>query len=184
MLDARGGRDREAAHVQLVDDRVAHRPPERLVALPVVAAVVDDHGAHRRLEVVARLAGVDRLPERVRVALGVRVEQHLLRVEAVSAAGGAVDAVGVVVARRQPAHVHVPEMEAPVMHRVERDRRDRVQVVVRVEQEQLDARRLLREEGEVDSAVVDRGAERLWLARARRSGGGQRSSGGGFVSSV
>ena len=45
--------------------------------------------------------------------------------------------------------------------RVERDRRDRVHVVVRVEEQQLDARRLLREEGEVDAAVVDRRAERL-----------------------
>ena len=75
--------------LQLVDDRVAHRPLERLVALPVVAALVDDHGAHRRLEVVARLARVDRLPERVRVALRVRVEQHLLVVEAVAAAARA-----------------------------------------------------------------------------------------------
>jgi hypothetical protein len=57
----------------------------------------------------------------------------------------------------------MPEVEAAVPERVERDRRDRVHVVVPVEEEQLDTRRLLREEGEVDSSVVDGRSERLGL---------------------
>jgi hypothetical protein len=55
-------------------------------------------------------------------------------------------------------------VEAPVPDRVERDRRDRVQVVMPVEEEEIDARRLLREEGEVDPSVVDGRSERLGLS--------------------
>ena len=66
--------------------------------------------------------------------------------------------------------------------RVERDRRDRMHVVVPVEEEQLDARRLLREEGEVHSPVVDGRAERLGRPRSK-VGRGQRLSGGGVFSS-
>ena len=161
MLDARALRAREAADVHLVDDRVAHRSVQRLVAFPVVRARVDDHSAHRGGEVVAGPARLDRLPQRVRVALRVRVEQHLLGVEPLAGVVfRPVDPERVVVAGAEAADVHVPEMEAPVPDRVERDRRDRLLVVVRIEQEQLDARRVAGEDGEVDSAVVDRRAER------------------------
>ena len=47
-------------------------------------------------------------------------------------------------------------------------------VVVRVEEQQLDARRVLREEGEVHSSVVHRRAERL--AACPRSNVGRRSA--------
>jgi hypothetical protein len=78
------------------------------------------------------------------------------------------DAIGVVVAGAEATDVHVPEVEAAVPDRVERDSRDRVHVVVSVEEKQLDARRLLREEGEVDPPIVDGRPERLGLPRLER----------------
>jgi hypothetical protein len=52
-------------------------------------------------------------------------------------------------------------VEAPVQNGVERDRGDRLDVVVGVEEQQLDRGCILGVDGEVDAAVIDGRAERL-----------------------
>ena len=73
----------------------------------------------------------------------------------------AVHPVGIAHPGRHPDDVDVPEVEGPVDARVELDGLDRLRRVVALEDEQLDARRVLREEGEVGALGVGRRAERM-----------------------
>ena len=79
--DFRAGRAREAADVELVDDRLLERARERPVALPVVGPGVDDDAAERGGDVVAGKPR-RRSDPRARVhAARVRVKQHLVAVK-------------------------------------------------------------------------------------------------------
>ena len=62
---------------------------------------------------------------------------------------------------RHARDVDVPEVEGPVDARVERDGLDRLRRVVALEEQQLDRRRVLREEREVRALGVGRRAERM-----------------------
>ena len=161
---------REALHVNLVDDRVRPRRQRRLVVLPV-EGVVDDDALRDRVRVVlvvalevgvwparrdvrqrARNPMVDRAVDRLRV----RVDQELRRVEAVTALGcpGAVHAVGVPLARPDPGEVAVPDVSRALFQR------HAGLAVLVVEQAELDALGVLREEREVRAVTVPRRPER------------------------
>jgi hypothetical protein len=76
--DARARRAGEAAHVQLVDDRVGKRTLERPVAFPVVLGRFDHRPAQRGGDIVASGARRCAAPARGHDAPRVRVEEHLL----------------------------------------------------------------------------------------------------------
>ena len=157
MFDARGRMPREAADVHLVDHHLVDRPVERAIALPVVVGHVDDHAAQRRGQIVAGPAGVGPIPERIRIAAAVGVDEDFVGVEAKALAvqvGGAVNAIGVVGARLQSLDVHVPEEKGLVHRRVELDRLHRLAIVVRIEQQQLDGRGVAREDREVHAGRI------------------------------
>ena len=157
---------REPLDVQLVDDRLRPRPPERRVALPVERPVDHDRPRDRRGGVLpvdhvlltrrvredAGPAEADRPLDRLRV----RVDQELRRVEAV--AGRRLPRPGdpVAVALARP---HARQVDVPVVRRPLADL-DALLAVLVVEQAELDARGVLAEEGEVRAAAVPGGAER------------------------
>ena len=152
----------EATNVQLVDDGLGERPAQRPVALPVIAAGVGDDALHRRRGVAARPARGpavevrrhgDRQP--------VRIEQDLVAVEALAPfrLERPVGAVGVDLSGSQAGHHGMPVVVRPMGGRAERnDSRRRGRRLV-IEQQQLDERRVLREDAEVDAARHDGGAE-------------------------
>ena len=185
VLDAGGRRRREAADVHLVDDRrrssaraAARRPPSRSRAPSTITARIDDSRLSPGRHASTGFQSVFVLP----FAYG--SSSTFSVVEAVSGRVRAVDAVGVVVARREAADVHVPEVEAAVDVRVERDRRDRVQR--RRARRRAGARRRSRPPRRAtkftppSSTVAPSGCGRPALERRER---GQRSSGGGLFSS-
>ena len=169
MRRARGRGLGEAADVHLVDDRVLHRAPERLVALPVVVGHVDDDAAQRVREVVLRTAGLDPVPERRGGAASVRVDQDLVRVEAMTLTMkvlGAVDPICIAHPGRHPGDMDVPEVEGPVGIGVEDDRLDRLGRVVTLEDQQLDAGGMAGEEREVGALAIGCRPERVRATRA------------------
>ena len=158
---------REAAHVQLVDDRLVPRRLELPVALPVEARVDDDAARHRRGvvgevghgvvlagDVRMRVAGV---PAHAAVDhLGVGVEQQLRGVEAMAVLGRvrAVDAEAVALPGADAGEVAVP-VEGRALRQLEA-----ALGAVGVEQAQLDALRVLGEHGEVRTRAVPRRTQR------------------------
>ncbi len=165
----RARRTGETADVRLVDDEILHRAVQRFVALPVVVGEVDHHRTQRGGHVVAGYAGRAPLPQGVIQTAGVRVDEDLLVVEPVPLAAGlvAVGAEGpqrVEERRVQAPQVHVPDGEAAVGLRVEGDALERLDRIVRVEQQQLHARCMLGEEGKIDAEFVGVGAERMAVA--------------------
>jgi hypothetical protein len=92
--------------------------------------------------------------------LRVGVEDELVRIEAVAAlrGEGAVDPVAVQLARVDVRQVAVPDHVGLLG---QRDRHRLGLGIERVEQAELDAGRVLREDGEVDADAVPRGAERI-----------------------
>ncbi len=165
----------EALDVGLVDDRLVPRPPRRPVALPVEAGV-DDHAArHGRrrvlvveLEVGVRVLGVGDVGQGVGLVpghrpvdrLGVRVEQELVRVEAVPVLRRErpVDAVAVALPRADPRQVAVPVVGRAV------GELDPVLVAGLVEQAELGQLRVLGEDREVRAPPVPRRPERERVA--------------------
>ena len=156
----------EPLDVRLVDHRLVHRGVRRPVVLPV-EAVVDDHrlgDRGRRVLVVALEVGVvagvgirdvgqdvAAVPAHLALdRLGVRVDQQLVRVEAVAGARvvRAVDAVAVALAGADAGQVDVP-VERGALGEL-----DALLGVVVVEQAQLDPLRVLGEQGEVGSVPV------------------------------
>ncbi len=95
--------------------------------------------------------------------LCIRVEQQLVRVEALALLGlvGAVDAVAVELAGFQSRHVAVPDEVGALAQLQPRD----FAPAGLVEEAELDALGMAREEREVDALVVPGGAERIGGAR-------------------
>ena len=166
----------EAAHVRLVDDRLAPRRLGRPVVAPV-EAIVDDHALRdargavalvdrqvgllvaRRVQLVAehRLRPVDLAPGR----LGVRIDEQLARVAAVPALGrvGAVHAKAVELPGRQARHVAVKDVSGGLV-KIETIRLARG--IVGVVEADLDAGRDLRPDREVHAGAVEGGAPGVW----------------------
>src|SRR5207245_6240436 len=109
--DAGGGRAREAAYVELVDDRLRERPGQRPVALPVVGGRVDHRRAQRGGDVVARPDRRTAIPEGGGDAARIRVEQHLLPVERERAAARPIGTVRIGRTGSEAGDEHVPEVE-------------------------------------------------------------------------
>ena len=177
VLANAGVAHREALDVRLVDHRLVHRRVGRAVVLPL-EAIVDDHalrdrqrvvgGVHHEVGVVAGTR-VGLVREHVAAAeahlaldrLRVRVDQQLVRVEAVAGARvvGAVDAVAVALPGTDAGQVHVP-----VERRALADLDPLLDVLV-VEQAQLDALGVLGEQREVGALPVPGRTQRERPAR-------------------
>src|SRR5947207_4235081 len=134
----------EALDVELVDDRVLPRRARRLVVAPAEGAV-DDLAAP---EARANLAD-----DQFRVG----VEHQLRCVEAMAVLGRAVDAIAVQQARASIGQIAVPDEVGALaqLHALE------LAPAARIEQAELDARGVLREEREVDAGAVPSRAERV-----------------------
>ena len=166
---------REPFHVHLVDDGVGPRGRRRPVVLPVEVLVDDDAlGDRRRVVVTVRHEIGVRIRSRnvrqgVRTVmqhrpldrLRIRVDQQLVRIEAV--ADGrvvrTVHAIPVALPRTDAAHIAMP-VERGSLGQLD----PRLAICV-VEQAELDATRVLREEREVRAAPVRRRTEGERLAR-------------------
>ncbi len=160
----------EALHVQLVDDRLVPGAPQEVVALPLERLVEDDRLGDRggivgrvHEQVVAVLVGegASAIPlHRPLDRLRVRVDQQLVRVEAVPPLGGPrpVDPVAVALPGADPGEIAVP-----VVRRVAGELVAGLDVRV-VEEAQHDTLRVLRREGEVRTAAVPARAERERLS--------------------
>src|SRR5262249_40411156 len=114
VLDSRGRMPGEAANVHFVDDQFVHRPGEKLVSLPVVVVNVDDNAAHGGRQIVGRPDSVVAANERLGVAQGIRVDQHLVAVEAKPSAVEilwSINTVGVKSAGLEALDIHVPQEE-------------------------------------------------------------------------
>ena len=139
----------EAGDVHLIDDHVPHRPAERLVALPVVIMNVDDDAAHRGSQIVGRPNGIVAVEQRLGVAQGIRVNQHLVAIEAKASAMEIlwpIDTVGVMSARLEAPDVDVPEKKRLVDGRLELDDLDWLDVVLLGEEKQLNGGGISRED--------------------------------------
>jgi hypothetical protein len=162
---------REPADVRFVEHRTVQRRSRERVATPVESRI--DHDRARGAELV-RL-GRDEIAvgafERVRETpvvpaldavdgLRIRIEQANLRIEAQPSGWivRPVNAVGVALARRDPDDVTVPHERRAVSQRYTGLR------AVGVEQTQIDVRRVLRVEREIDPFAVPRGPERVGRA--------------------
>src|SRR5271170_7182573 len=90
----------------------------------------------------------------------IRVEQQLVRVEAVALIGliGAVHAIAIDCARPDPRHVAMPNLIGVFG---EIDARG-LALAFLVEQADLDSARMRREQGEIDAVPVPGGPERVW----------------------
>src|SRR6516162_10482846 len=154
----------ETGDMHLVNDQVICRPPERLVAFPVVIVSVDDDAAHRGREIVGRPCGIVPVEERLGVAQRVWVNQDLVAVETKPSAAEVlrpVDAVRIMSARLEASDVDVPEKESLVFRGLELDNLDWLDVILPNEEKQLDAYRVPREDGEIHSLLIDGGAQRV-----------------------
>ena len=130
----------EASDVHLVDDHVLHRAAERLVSLPVVVAHVDDHAAHGGRQIVGRPDGIIAVEKLLRIAQGIRVNQHVVAVKAKSLTVEIlwpVNTVRVMSTRLEALDVDVPEKESLVDGGIELDDLDRLDVIVPLKQKQL-----------------------------------------------
>src|SRR5271165_4622005 len=115
---------REAGDVHLVNDCRGKTPMQRLVALPIVRAVVDDrafHGDRVLLCVSGRPAAGIRLGHDDRAPIW--VEQGLARIETQATLGieGTKRAIGVELSGTDPRHENVPIVIGAVLARIEGD---------------------------------------------------------------
>jgi hypothetical protein len=178
ILAHTGPKLREALDVELVDDRLLPRRPrpDDLIVLPLERRVDHDRLRHRRRrvgrvdgEVSVLRAGAGHVRERARRTpvdgavdrLRVRVDQQLRGIEAVPRQRlvRAVHAIAVALPRPDARQVAVPVERGPFVQL------DALFPVVAVEQAQLDALGVLREEREVRAGAIPLGAERERVAR-------------------
>ncbi len=161
----------EAAHVHLVDDAIVARVVRVLVALPVEGRI--DHAALRDQgrgvvavagQVVA--LGADQVAEEgvapgepPREAARVRIEQQLVGVEAMTLRRlvRAVYAIAVELPGREARHVAVPDEVGALAQR----EACVLAPAARVEQAQLDAFGVAREEREIDPGAIPGRAQRV-----------------------
>ena len=156
---------REPLDVQLVDHRLGPGAPQRRVPLPVERVVGHDRARDRRRRVlsvqhvlVARRVGEHPRPaepDRAFDRLRIGIDQELRRVEAM--AGGRLprpaDPVAVALSRADAGEVDVPVVRGPLGDV------DALLAALVVEQAELDAVRVLAEEGEVRPVAVPGRAE-------------------------
>jgi hypothetical protein len=162
---------REAADVGLVHDGVVPRHARAAgLTLPVEVGIDDHRARHERravalveravvhrLHLVAEHRGVP--AQRAGVGARVRIEQQLVRIEAVAAVRlvRAVDAIAVERAGPDVGQVAVPDLVG------ELGQRDPLELLLAagVEEADLDLRRVRREEREVDALAVPRRSARI-----------------------
>ncbi len=157
---------RQALDVGLVDDRVVVGDPQLAVAVPLEERV-DDHAMHRvrrRVGVVAGVGVTEFVGEERRVpvdlaldGLGVRVQQQLVRVEAVAARRivRAVDPVAVFLAGLDLRQVAVPDVA------VHLGQLDPGLGQVISQQAEFDPFRLFAEQGEIGAGAIKGGSQRV-----------------------
>jgi hypothetical protein len=153
----------EAAHMHLVHNGLHGWPPERSVALPVVGGRIDHHALHRgRAVVPGRAGGAAIVAGRHGHAPAIGVEEDLLGIEAQAICGipRPLDPIAVDLAWLRAGDEHVPVVVGPVGDRVDADRARGLSIVDVVEEQQLDAGGMLREDAEVRPTLAWRRAER------------------------
>ena len=167
----------EALHMKLVDLGLVQRSARPSVVTPIEAVVDDDRAGHIGravvrirfvlvpcavgIEAVGEDGGVprDRAFDRARV----RIEQELGRIAAIAARRlpRSMNAIAVALPGHDAGHVAVPA-EGAGLRKIQSPL-----VPGLVEQAQLHTRRDLREDGEVDAAAIERGAQRVPACPAR-----------------
>ena len=165
--DARAGVPREARHVHLVDHRGGEGPAEGGVALPVVSVGIHDHAPHGDLRVVARAARRETIvPVRHDDGARIGIEKDFRGIvaEAARRVEGTGRPVRVDLSGAQAGHERVPVVVGAVGRRVEPDHAGRLGVARALEEQQLQGRRVPREDTEVDAALHGGGAQREALA--------------------
>ncbi len=153
----------KAPDMQLIDDRILRRHPQRLVALPVV--VVGQHDAANRVVRACAVATARRAVP-TRGIDGTRPGVHQLDafVEHPAVAArvpGALHAPGVTGARRQVQHQHMPAEKGVIQLRVEFDHLERPLAGPIGVQQQRRAGGVPAVDGEIDALVNDAGARRI-----------------------
>ena len=99
--------------MRLGNNCVRHRTIKRLIAFPIIARRIDDDGPNGRSHVVFGRAGVAAIPEKMRVATGVRIDENLIWVESLPRGiRVAIDPVTPVM--RQVALMDVPSTRAAI----------------------------------------------------------------------
>ncbi len=172
--DSRAGMTREASDVQLVDHGLDQGPPERSIALPVVAVRVGNDAFHGCGAIVAWPC---RSPAIVCLGHGygetIRIEKHLLAIEAKSIGQliGSVRSVGIHLPGLQRRHKDMPVVVRTVFVGVERNDPRRLPGILIIEQEQLYQCRALGIDAEVDAARANCSAERSAFTRCNDVGG-------------
>ena len=172
---------RQPLDVRLVDDGLVEWRTGRLVVAPGEGRVHDDAPGHERPAVgrVHLVGCVRPMPEHRRLpahvtldGLRVRIDQELRRIAALPVRGvpRAVHAVAVPLSRHDRGQVAVPD-EAGRLREVHAHL-----VVVVVEEAQLDPFGDLGEHGERRSLTVERGAERVRIARPHVHAGVSRAA--------
>ena len=153
----------EAAHMHLVHDRPRRGPLERGIALPVVRGDVDDNALQRRRCVVTQAAGsgaVVRAGNHDSSAIGVQEDFGGIEAHAARVIERPVDPITVQLAGSYVRHEHVPVIVRTVGGWIEAHHARGLGVVDPVEQQQLDAGGVPREDAEVDAVRRRRRAQR------------------------
>jgi hypothetical protein len=153
-----------------------HRPAERLISLPVVIVNVNDDAAHGGRQIIGRPDSIVSVQERLGVAEGIRVDQHLVAVESKPLAVeilGPIDTVSVMSAWSEAVDMDVPEKESLVDSGLQLNDLDWLDVVMLVEKKQLDGSGIPGEDREIHSFLIDSstegmGSASLRLERSRR----------------
>ena len=171
------GVHREAAHVQFVDDGIFHRQNERHILAPVVGAAPIEAAAMgaalvaQAVEVVPVAAPVGAVGDRG----AAWVEQDEVRIEAMSAAHGSVNAPAVAKDLGRIVDMDMPKIAGAMGARIERDVGEDL-VAVQWLKNQLHGGAMPAHENEVDALRQRRGPERRRSASAGaegRCGGGE-----------
>src|SRR5260370_22811106 len=121
LLAARGRRLSKTTHMHLVNDGLAHRLGKRAIAFPIKGRGVDDRAAHGGVYIIVRCASCRATPQRGSDAPGVRINQDLILVKAITRLVyvlRTIEAVSVVHASWQSPDIDMPEMESAVCRRV------------------------------------------------------------------
>jgi hypothetical protein len=146
----------EAADVQLVNDGVRQGHERRHVLLPVEGPAEEKTAARGVLG-----AGLDEAAPDGAAGDGGRrrVDEDEVAVEAVAAAGRAIDAPAVAERGRQAADEDVPVVAGAVAARVEGDLAERLRPLLEGVQHERHGRAVPAEQGEVDAVGLGGGAE-------------------------
>ena len=168
--------DRHPLHVALIDHRAIPRRARQSIVGPRERVVDDDALWRTRRAVIGRGLEIatrapDLVPEeriapanRVAHGLRIRIDQQLRRIEAMPFARRvwSVHAIAVQLTGTRVGQIAVPHLIAALGHR---NAPHLVRIVRALEEAQIDARPVLREEREVDALTIPMCAERERLSR-------------------